>query len=347
MAFYHTGLLVKPSQIKIINKYCINLTLQFLPDPTGRFWCSKDEVCIRQITSFKVKEELAFKKDDEIQLQEVQLFAESENEMRNYLSLIKTGIYLGTTIYPIGLEYIIESNDESIKLLNDIEMYWKQYNHTEGIDIGLYTINNAIGNKRCIYALEKYRHSIEVEGFNPYSADPRYGQVFDNESPAYSDHVNHLMSIISAYSVIEELGCEIRASHKKKRFLNNETCEWNPEVWSETESRLIKKGIDVSYEFQWTIRGDDTIIHQEFNYELFGKEGKYNDGEKVKDRMLHIIDAIQFSSFLRNAVAAHRFNTKSSSVSPYDLHNVQMVARYLIMQHMDIWDYIQETNKIK
>lgn len=155
------------------------------------------------------------------------------------------------------------------------------------------------------------------------------------------------MSIVSAYSVIEELGCEIRASKETPRFLNNATGEWNPKVWDETEARLKKKGINTLYEFQWTIRGDDTIIHQEFNYELYGKKGKYNDGVEVKDRTLHIIDAIQFSSFLRNAVAAHRFKTKSSSVSPYDLHNVQMVARYLIMQHMGIWDYVQETNKIK
>lgn len=192
MAFYHTGLLVKPSQIEIINIYCKNLKIQFIPDPTGRFWCSEDERGIRQITSFKAKEKIGLGAHNEIPLQEVQIFVESEDEMKNYLSLIKTGIYLGTTVYPIGLEHIIESNNESIKLLNKIEMYWNQYNHTDGIDIGLYTLNNAINDRRCIYALEKYRHSIEVEGFNPYSADPSYGQVFDNESPLYSDHVTTL-----------------------------------------------------------------------------------------------------------------------------------------------------------
>lgn len=345
MPFYHTGLLVKPSEIDIIKKYCTKLQLQFMPDPTERFSCSKNELAIHQISSFKAKKEMRLVTQNDILLQEVRIFANSVDDMKNYLSIIKTGIYLGTAEYlHIGLENIIESNNSSIKLLNDIEMYWEQYGHSNGIDIGFYTLNNVLDDTRCIYALEKYRFSIETERFNPYSAHPRYGQVFDNESPLYSDHVNQLMAIVSAYSVIEELGCEIRASEKNQRFKNNKTCEWNPKVWDETEKRLQSKGIDTSYEFQWTIRGDDTIIHKGFKYYLFGKESKKNDGEEVKDRELHIIEAIQFASLLRSAVAAHKFNKKSSAVSPYDLHNVQMVARYLIMQHMGIWKYIKETN---
>lgn len=346
MPFYHTGLVVKPSEVKIIKQYCKNLRLKFKPDPTGRFSCSKDESTLSQITSFEANKEMKLARND-VALQEVQIFAKSEDEMKNYLSIIKTGIALGTTVYPIGLECILESNHSSIKCLNEIDIYWKQYNHIDGIDIGFFTLNNTLNNTRYIYALEKYRFSIESEGFNPYSANPRYGQVFDNESPLYADHVNQLMAIVAAYSVIEELDCEIRASAKNPRFINNKTCEWNPKVWNEIETRLTEKGIDTSYEFQWTIRGSDTIVHKEFQYHLFGKESKYNDGEEVKDRTLHIIEAIQFASFLRSAVAAHKFNEKSSAISPYDLHNVQMISRYLIMQCIGIWDYIKKTNRIK
>lgn len=350
MPFYHTGLLVKPSEVKVIKNYCKKLTLRFEDDPTKRFWCSTDECSLTQKSSFKAHKDnqLELLNHENIPLQEILIFSKSKDEMQNYLSLIKTGIFLGTTVYSMGLETILEEGEKSHYLINNIETYWNQYNHCEGIDIGFYTLNQVIDNDvRCIYALEKYRFSIESEGFNPYSANPRYGQLFDNNSPIYSEHVNQLMAIVSAYSVIEELGCEIRSSKENPRFLDNQTCQWNDKVWKETENRLQSKNIDTSYKFQWTLRGGDTIIHKDFKYHLFGEESPSNDRAEVKDRMLHIIEAIQFSSYLRNMVAAHKFTSKSSAISPYDLHNVQMVARYLIMQYLGIWDYIRETNQIK
>jgi len=60
----------------------------------------------------------------------------------------------------------------------------------------------------------------------------------------------------------------------------------------------------------------------------------------VRDKELAIADAIHYASWLRNFVAAHKLRALASEVSPYDVHNVQMVARRVLLGHLGLWDYL-------
>jgi len=51
----------------------------------------------------------------------------------------------------------------------------------------------------------------------------------------------------------------------------------------------------------------------------------------VRDRKVALVDAIAYGDYLRDWAAAHVVNPLTRSLSPYDVVNVQHVARFLLL----------------
>ena len=66
-------------------------------------------------------------------------------------------------------------------------------------------------------------------------------------------------------------------------------------------------------------------------YEALNKISEHSDGVEVRDRQISVPDAINFSEFLRNTMTAHAFSSETSRLGPYEVYNVQQVARFLIL----------------
>jgi len=338
---YHTGLVVKPSIQKLIEDMKkVKDIISFKEHE--KFFVSDDETILTQITLSNAIDKFP-KKDTDISCKEIMLNCSSDEEANNYLSIIKAGYYLASpeTPHTSGIEYPIKVSKSSTVHIH-IQEIWNQYLCDDNIGIALFVLNQALGNRDYIYSLEKYKISMELGHINAFACNPKYGQVFENSSQSYEEHTKMLMAIVAAYSIVEELGLEIRGSDKQKRFISKRPYEWNKRIWDDTLERLKQSNIDPGYKIQWTIRGEDTKIHKEMDYSWFGEE--YENTQEVKDRKLHFIEAIQFSAYLRNFVAAHKFRDLASQISPYDVHNVQMTSRILLMQSMGIWDYVKRSN---
>jgi hypothetical protein len=67
-------------------------------------------------------------------------------------------------------------------------------------------------------------------------------------------------AIILAYSVLEQLKLEIRASGKRPRNIKD---AWNPVVREDLEKRLREAGTDITEQFAWMVRGKKTLIERE------------------------------------------------------------------------------------
>lgn len=129
----------------------------------------------------------------------------------------------------------------------------------------------------------------------------------------------------------KELGLDIRSSNKKLRFTNNETGEWNSIVLSDINKRLNDSGITSDKTFDWIYRGKPTSIEKEIK-PFFGFDSKWIVyGEDVRDQTLTFPEAIHNASYLRNFIAAHKFNELTQCISPYDVFNIQSLARELIL----------------
>ncbi|MBT3421764.1 MAG: hypothetical protein HN431_03060 [Bacteroidetes bacterium] len=180
--------------------------------------------------------------------------------------------------------------------------------------------------------------SLELASFTPHSANPKYGQVFENFDHKRRYHVQAAHAIMLAFAAIEELQLEVRSSSKRKRFLDNEKGIWNPIVLEDVNQRLEKIGIREDDNIDWVYRGDSTEVHKSMAPQ-FGYDSDFQEWhEDVKDKTLTFAEALHNASYLRNFFAAHKFQELSQYLSPYDVYNVQDLARTLILHKVELWE---------
>jgi len=144
-------------------------------------------------------------------------------------------------------------------------------------------------------------------------------------------------AIVSAYSAIEDLGLEVRASQKKPSRING---EWNPLVREDLESRLEKANIDLKETILWTIRGPMRNIERKRGIPILEK-APWARGP-VRDAEIKIIDAIAYSDWLRDCVASHGVKALTKVLSPYDVVNVQHLTRRLLLETIRYWQYYEK-----
>jgi len=186
-----------------------------------------------------------------------------------------------------------------------------------------------------VYALAKLRVSLEISSVPAMHLDPTRNENFP-KSVLPEDHVRLAHALVAAWSCVEELGFEVRASAEKPSRLPDGT--WNPPVKSNLESRLRHGGVDLAESFPWNLRGPRTRIERRRPPEVFTKAewARWN----VRDGEMMVIDAINYASFLRSKIAAHKSDPKMISVlSTYDVANVQFLARRLILETMGFWRF--------
>ena len=185
-----------------------------------------------------------------------------------------------------------------------------------------------------VYAMSKLRLSFEIYSLSTVELDPHYRENIP-KSPLAEDHVRLAFAIVTAYSCIEELGFEVRATSDRPSKLNG---RWNPIVREELEARLRLGGVNLTELFHWNLRGARTLIEKRRLPEIVEKAkwARY----QVRDGKIEIVDAINYVSFLRSKVSAHRAEKRLVRVlSVYDVANAQLLARRLLLEKMGYWRY--------
>jgi len=108
-------------------------------------------------------------------------------------------------------------------------------------------------------AIFKYLLSQEIFPTSQFELDPPHWYpskyVFD-----FPDHHSRCAyAIVIAYSVLEEISLEIRASRDRPSFING---QWNPDVRLDLEERLKTAGIDITEPIPWLFRDTPTRIER-------------------------------------------------------------------------------------
>lgn len=332
---FHTFAIVSPKCEKVISTLrTSDWALTTCPDPSGRFWETKDYI------GRSVSKHCQYNSginSDMVPSIEIVIKADNIAIADNLRQLIYGGILLA---YPDTCDNLIfgtpiESGTMNPEFLKD-EPFCSQFQYYENGEIGCRIAEAIWGSRERMYALEKLKLSWKLDCVSPHSPAPHYGQIFQNVMPELGYHVNAAFAIIAAFSAIEELGLEIRSSNKKKRFLDKAYGTWNPEVFGDTERRLKEANVDLDEEFIWVYRGEPTDVERSIE-PILGEAAPYSDGKTVRDRKMHIIDAIHYVSYIRNFIAAHRFSEIVQTLSPYDVYNAQDLARRLIMSQAGFW----------
>ncbi|MFO0890966.1 MAG: hypothetical protein U0790_17715 [Isosphaeraceae bacterium] len=188
---------------------------------------------------------------------------------------------------------------------------------------------------RHMYAIQKWELSASTFSTHVGELDPMRRRTIP-KSQALSDHVKYATAIILAYSVVEELGFEIRASNQQPSAIHG---KWNPPVLEELERRLKAGKINLDETFVWNLRGSKTVLerdkpkHMKIAY-VKSPWSRYD----VRDREIHVVDALAWASWLRSRVSSHKLKAEYvSRLSVYDVANVQDLARRLILETLGFW----------
>jgi hypothetical protein len=194
--------------------------------------------------------------------------------------------------------------------------------------------NKASRKRRMSYALHKlhlsYRSiSPDIRDLDP-SSYPRRFRV-------HKDQIFHVYlgnAITLAYSAIEEMGLEIRATDKNPMRMPDGN--WNPSIKLDLESRLLAAGIDLNEPPIWTLRGPKTRIERK-GRPVGTSKPSWSWGPIVRDIYMPVIDALAMARWLRSRTSAHRFTDTARSLTAYDAHSVQSLARRLLMESLGFW----------
>lgn len=185
--------------------------------------------------------------------------------------------------------------------------------------------------RKWIYALTKLNLSMSLYSTYHDEIDPRRSP-FLALSHFPSDHIRFAYAIIAAYSSIEELGLSIIASNEKP---SRNKGQWVPDAKQDIEKRLRDAGVDLSETILWILRGSKRKLESKRPFP-HGDRTPWTSGI-VRDTVRPVIDAIAEASWLRSTISSHKVKDMTRSLSPYDVINVQNLARRLLLESLGFW----------
>lgn len=330
---YYTKFLVNTQIEEFINKLNFKkIQLSSEIEPTGKNF---HDIDCNGFTSYTFRQE----KPKENSLQSKLLIIETEKDefAEDFLSVLIASCYM------ISPELFLNNLFNELYELNDnyynkdyIDTIKPNFNYFNGLKKALEITQYCFEKEELVYALEKFKLSRTIYSLDIHSANPKYGDLFEKEFINRSSHTEQAFAIISAFSVIEELGLEIRSSNANPRFIDNISGEWNPKVLNEIKNRLLNANISDEDNIDWIFRGNESEIEKILK-PYFGVDSIWCEYENVRDKTLTFPEAIHNASYLRNFIASHKFNKLSKYINPYDVLNVQNLARQLFLKKIGFW----------
>lgn len=336
-------LVFRPDEIDLIHSICAaaNWSTRDIPDPSMRYAFS--ERGYSELSQASALNDIDVRREGQ-QGGRLLLLETEQTEADNIIQLVcAANVILGG--YPdvknpptCGFELSDDDADRQITFENvfrsDGLFQWFTYCQTLPVAVAIAA--EAWQDKKLVYAIHKLAHSYETESVTPWSMQPRYGQVFEKHTDNFASHVGTSVAINLAYSAIQELGLDVKASGKKERWSDKADFVWNPEVLEGLNARLKRAGIDPDRSVDWIVRGEKSEVEI---HPIRVCLASYSDGEKVRDLELSLPDAINRCEYLRNFMTAHAFSSATTPrLGPYEVYNVQQVARLLILTKCNLWN---------
>jgi len=187
------------------------------------------------------------------------------------------------------------------------------------------------------YSAFKLTLSYKVASAHWMELHPRYYPKSFGVSNSSFDHVRMASAITLAYSAIEELQLEPRPMGGKP--IKTES-GWDDAARTNLHARLHTAGVRMDDLLDWARRGSQTRIHSS-KRAAAGAKQPWTKGI-VRDRAVSIGDALLEASWLRSKCTTHRFQIATSSISMYDVANVQFLARRLLLERVGLWKPLLE-----
>ena len=333
-------LVFRPCEIDLIHSICAtaNWSTRDIPDPSMRYAFSEGGG-FSELSQASALKDIGVRREGQ-QGGRLLLLEAEQTEAENIIQLVCAANVILEGIPGIkslpAFELSDDEADREITFENLFrrDIFFQCFTYRNTLSVAVAIAAEAWGNNRLVYAIHKLALSYETESVTPWSMHPRYGQVFEKHTDNFASHVGTSVAINLAYSAIQELDLDVKASREDPRNIKG-TPHWEPEFLTKFKKRLHEAGIDPERTIDWVTRGDQSEVPV---YEILDRLSDYSDGAEVRDRQIPLPDAINFSEYLRNKMTAHAFSSETKRLGPYEVYNVQQVARFLILSKCNLWN---------
>jgi hypothetical protein len=185
------------------------------------------------------------------------------------------------------------------------------------------------------YAAFKLQLSYRIASAHHTEVSPTYFRKRFGISKARVDHVTMASAVTLAYSAIEEMQLEPRP-HGKRPVMKDGV--WDEESYRDLRQRLDRAGVRSAAPVIWNVRGTPTRVHRAERAPK-GERMSWTKGQ-VRDRGVSVEDALLAASWLRSRCTTHKFGKATTSISMFDVFNVQSLTRRLMLERTGIWEDI-------
>ena len=182
-----------------------------------------------------------------------------------------------------------------------------------------------------VYALIKYKLACILHSNYLVDLNPHFGDYTKLKDYLAYDHIRMGYAIVLFYSVIEQLGLELRASPKKPSIIG---INWNPRVKNELETRLTINKININEKILWHRRCTPSKIEKKKKPIQSEKPNWTKNYRFVRDTEINLVDAIRITSWIRSSVVSHKLKENIKSISIYDVANANFLARRLFLEKL-------------
>jgi hypothetical protein len=239
----------------------------------------------------------------------------------------------------IGFKLVAHNREDPVGLKEHERELIRQTLSTTDIPRACAIAAKASRRRMWVYGVAKYKFSLGVQAVHIMDLEPWHSPHLPVSSFP-DDHVRFSHAIVAAHSVLEDLGLEIRATAQNPSRIKG---KWNSVVKQDLEDRLIKAGVDLKEQLLWTVRGPKRKI-ETIRPIPPGRRAPWS-AWIIRDTEIPIVDAIARADWLRDKIASHSVKDLTRSLSPYDVENVQHLARRLLLETLGFWRYWEKTEK--
>jgi hypothetical protein len=185
------------------------------------------------------------------------------------------------------------------------------------------------------YAAFKLQLSYRIASAHYTEVSPTYYRKRFGVSQARIEHVTMASAVTLSYSAIEEMQLEPRP-HGKRQVKKDGM--WDEEAWRDLRGRLDRAGVRSAEPVNWNVRGTPTRVHKAERAPK-GERMSWTKGQ-VRDRGVSVEDALLAASWLGSKCTTHKFAKATTSISMFDVFNVQSLTRRLLLERTGIWEEI-------
>ena len=266
-----------------------------------------------------------------------QLIAEAKSRLaaQRAFQLLGTALTIldGSDSFDAGDGVVVPRNRNRLEDLSPNDLQGS--GHTVSRDNVVFGCRFAAGlsmRKSLTYSAFKLTLSYKIASAHWMEFHPRYYPKSFGVSDFPFDHVRMASAITLAYSAIEELQLEPRPIGNKP--VKTEA-GWDQAAQGDLHRRLQSHGVDISDPLGWAKRGSQTRVHKSKRAAV-GARQPWTKGI-VRDMAVTVDDALLEASWLRSKCTTHKYQKATSSISMYDVANVQLLSRRLLLEAAGLW----------